>query len=133
MSHAARITTEFKNEESLRAASAALNLPLTDNAKARAYGGQLLPCDLVMTLPGPYDLGFTRERNGTFSLICDNEVMYESDNGRNNQARALLGSKCARLYQEYLAAEASAQGRVEAFSASSFVDTDGSMVVVLRR
>jgi len=133
MSHAAKITTEFKSEDALRAACEALNVPLTANAKARAYGGQVLPCDLVMKLPGSYDLGFTRERNGTYSLVCDNEVMYEHDNGRNTQARAALGNKCARLYQEYLAAEAMIQGRVEAFSGSTFVDADGSLVVTLRR
>ena len=66
-------------------------------------------------------------------MVCDGEVMYDRDNGRNTDARRVLGPTGSRLYQEYLAAAAGMQARREAFSETREVQDDGSLVLIYRR
>lgn len=113
MSHRATVQTAFNNVEALRAACEALGVPFTENGEVRMYGGARERVPYMIPLDGPYDVGFTRRgEEDNFTVVCDSEVMHDWDNGRNNVARRVLGTKLSRLNQEYASARVALQQRM---------------------
>lgn len=117
MSHLTTIRTAFVNREALFAAGEALGHPLIEGGQARYYSGLSGECDLLMKLPGRYDLGFKREDDGKFAAVCDSEVLTGSY-GRSDAARQILGENLARFKQEYAAAVAQQFARKSGFAYS---------------
>src|ERR687892_701427 len=105
MSHLTTVQTEFRDPEAIKAAAKALGIEVVANAKARFYMGFSDTCDLVLKLPGRYDLGLKRNDTGTYSFVCDEELLggrYGSDGyGRSDAGRKAIGEEGRRLKQEY--------------------------------
>lgn len=114
MSHRAVVQTQYNDVAAMSAAAEALGQKLTEGGMVRMYGGARERADYTITLDGPYDVGFLRDGDseGNFKMLCDSEVMHEFDNGRNNVARRVFGSKLQRFTQEYSFARVAMQQRM---------------------
>lgn len=136
MSHIATVTTEIKDLKAAEDAAKALGCQVEHGTKPRYYGTSFgghesKPCDLVIKLPGKYDLGLKKNAQGTYDFVCDNELLSGSF-GRSDQSRQLLGDNAARFKQEYAAAVAMRLGAKRNVATFRKVRDDGAVVVVLR-
>lgn len=57
-------------------------------------------CDVVIKLPGKYDLGLKADGTGTYVYECDSELLSGSF-GLNDTGRRLLGDNAALLMLTY--------------------------------
>jgi hypothetical protein len=114
MSHLAVVQTTINNIEALKAADKALGLELKTGGQVRGYGDtRYKETDYMIELPGPFDLGFRKQADGTYTMECDGGLMqgwYGSEAGM-----AKIGRNAGWLKQEYafaiLQAEARRKGR----------------------
>ncbi len=114
MSHLSTVKTAIKNIQALRDAAKALGLELQIGGQVRGYGGTLYKeTDCMIKLPGPFDLGFRKQADGSYAMESDGGLMegwYGSEVGM-----AKIGRNAGRLRQEYsfavLQAEARRSGR----------------------
>ncbi len=114
MSHLATVTTTIRDIQALRDAAKALGLELLTGGRVRGYGGTLyLETDYMIKLPGPFDIGFRKQTDGTYAMECDGGLLqgwYDSERGMEK-----IGRNAGRLRQEYafaiLQAEARRKGR----------------------
>lgn len=71
MSHFSTLRTKITDAETLKASLRDLGISAKTNADVRGYNGQRVRADLVAVLDGEYDLGWSRNTDGTFDLIAD--------------------------------------------------------------
>lgn len=71
MSHFSTLRTKISNAEILVNSLRDLGVNVQTNADVRGYNGQRLRADIVATLEGEYDLGWSENSDGTFDLIAD--------------------------------------------------------------
>jgi len=107
MSHIAGVKTKVKDPVTLAQAAAALGLKIKPDGQCRWYGGTK-KMDLVFGLPGRFDVGFVRSKDGTFSL--------EADFWGGDVERA-IGRQGGRLLQAYAVLKARQQGLAMGFAA----------------
>ena len=111
MSHLTTIQSQIKFPQEILTAAKALRITVIQQAKARFYAGSSEVCDFVLQLPGRYDLGLKRMADQTYHLVCDKEVLSDTENERNHDALKILGPRAGRFLQEYEAAVAFAQAQ----------------------
>ncbi len=114
MSHLATVTTTIKDIQALKDAARALGLELLTGGRVRGYGGTLYEeTDYMIKLPGPFDIGFRKQSDGTFAMESDGGLMHGWYNSEAGMAK--IGRNAGRLKQEYayavLQAEARRKGR----------------------
>lgn len=103
MSHIVRSKSEIKNLAYAKAAAQRLGLTVEENVKPRYYnpmGTESSVCELVIKLPGKYDLGLKADGKGGYVYECDSELLSGSY-GRNDAGRQLLGDNAAALMLTY--------------------------------
>jgi hypothetical protein len=71
MSHFSTLRTKITDAEILKNSLRDLGLQVKTNADVRGYNGQRLRADIVAVLEGDYDLGWSRNADGSFDLIAD--------------------------------------------------------------
>ena len=71
MSHFSTLRTKISEAEILTASLRDLGISVKSNADVRGYNGQRVRADLVAILEGEYDLGWSRNSDGSFDLIAD--------------------------------------------------------------
>lgn len=71
MSHFSTLRTKISEAEILTASLRDLGISVKTNADVRGYNGQRVRADLVAVLEGEYDLGWSRNSDGTYDLIAD--------------------------------------------------------------
>ena len=71
MSHFSTLRTKISNAEILTNSLRDLGIDVKTNADIRGYNGQRLRADIVAVLEGEYDLGWSRNADGSFDLIAD--------------------------------------------------------------
>ena len=71
MSHFSTLRTKITNSEILTNSLRDLGISVQTNADVRGYNGQRLRADIVAVLEGEYDLGWSRNADGSFDLIAD--------------------------------------------------------------
>jgi hypothetical protein len=71
MSHFSTLRTKVSNGEILQQSLRDLGITVKTDADVRGYNGQRLRADIVAVLEGDYDLGWTRNSDGTYDLIAD--------------------------------------------------------------
>jgi hypothetical protein len=71
MSHFSTLRTKIANAEILTNSLRDLGIEVKTNADVRGYNGQRLRADIVAVLDGEYDLGWSRNADGSFDLIAD--------------------------------------------------------------
>lgn len=71
MSHWFKVKTKLNSVNAIKAAAGQLGHMVVHNRMCRGYREQQTPCDLVMKLPGEYDLGFQKQQDGSYEIIAD--------------------------------------------------------------
>jgi Protein of unknown function (DUF1257) len=71
MSHFSTLRTKITEAEILKASLRDLGISVKQDADVRGYNGQRVRADIVATLEGEYDLGWSRNSDGSFDLIAD--------------------------------------------------------------
>jgi hypothetical protein len=71
MSHFSTLRTKITDAEVLRNSLRDLGISVKTDADVRGYQGQRVRADIVATLEGEYDLGWSQNADGTFDLIAD--------------------------------------------------------------
>lgn len=71
MSHFSTLRTKITEAEILTNSLRDLGISVKSEADVRGYNGQRVRADLVAVLEGDYDLGWTRNTDGSFDLIAD--------------------------------------------------------------
>ena len=71
MSHFSTLRTKISNAEILTSSLRDLGIEVKTDADVRGYNGQRLRADIVAVLEGEYDLGWSRNADGSFDLIAD--------------------------------------------------------------
>ena len=71
MSHFSTLRTKITDAEVLKTSLRDLGIQVSTDSTLRGHNGQQLQADIVATLEGDYDLGWTRNADGSFDLIAD--------------------------------------------------------------
>jgi len=71
MSHFSTLRTKVTDAEILKTSLRDLGISVKTEADVRGYNGQRIRADIVATLDGEYDLGWSRNSDGSFDLIAD--------------------------------------------------------------
>lgn len=71
MSHFSTLRTKVSNADILQQSLRDLGITVKTEADVRGYNGQRLRADIVAVLEGEYDLGWSRNADGSFDLIAD--------------------------------------------------------------
>lgn len=107
MSHIVRSKSEIRKLNYAKAAAIRLGLQVEENAVPRyyytgsgTYGNEAKVCDLVIKLPGKYDLGIKADGKGGYIYECDSELLSGSF-GQRDAGRQLLGDNAAKLMLTY--------------------------------
>ncbi|NJK60127.1 MAG: DUF1257 domain-containing protein [Oscillatoriales cyanobacterium SM2_1_8] len=71
MSHFSTLRTKVTDAAILTSSLSDLGISVQTNADVRGYNGQRIRSDIVAILEGDYDLGWSRNADGSFDLIAD--------------------------------------------------------------
>ncbi|MEO1131720.1 MAG: DUF1257 domain-containing protein [Cyanobacteria bacterium J06639_1] len=71
MSHFSTLRTKISDAEVLTQSLRDLGMNVRTEADVRGYNGQRVRADIVAQLEGDYDLGWSRNPDGSFDLIAD--------------------------------------------------------------
>ena len=71
MSHFSTLRTKVTDSEVLMTSLRELGITVKSEADVRGYNGQRVRSDIVAVLEGDYDLGWSRNADGSFDLIAD--------------------------------------------------------------
>lgn len=71
MSHFSTLRTKISDAVILKQSLRDLGITVQESADVRGYNGQRVRADLVAVLEGEYDLGWSRNSDGSFDLIAD--------------------------------------------------------------
>ncbi len=71
MSHFSTLRTKITDAQILQQSLRDLGFNVKQNADVRGYNGQRVRSDIVAILDGDYDLGWSKNPDGSFDLIAD--------------------------------------------------------------
>ena len=71
MSHFSTLRTKITDAEILKTSLRDLGIEVKTETNLRGYQGQSVRADIVAILEGEYDLGWSRNSDGSFDLIAD--------------------------------------------------------------
>ena len=71
MSHFSTLRTKISDAVVLKSSLKNLGIVVKSDADVRGYNGQRVRADIVAVLDGEYDLGWSRNTDGSFDLIAD--------------------------------------------------------------
>ncbi len=71
MSHFSTLRTKISDAEVLKTSLSDLGITVKTDADVRGYNGQRIRADIVAELEGEYDLGWSKNSDGTYDLIAD--------------------------------------------------------------
>jgi len=71
MSHFSTLRTKITDAEILKSSLSDLGVTVKTEANIRGYHGQNVRADIVAVLEGDYDIGWSRNADGSFDLIAD--------------------------------------------------------------
>lgn len=71
MSHWFSVKTKFLSQPAIKKAANELGFIIKSNSFCRGYNGQKKKCDLVVQLPGEYDLGFEKQADNSYLVSAD--------------------------------------------------------------
>jgi hypothetical protein len=132
MSHIVTSKSEIKNLSYVVSACERLGLAYETNAMPRYYGSmyggrESRDCDLVIKLPGKYDLGIQADGKGGYSFVCDNELLSGSF-GLHDAGRQLLGDNAGLLMLTYNEVKTEDALMMAGISFTKSVDETGATV-----
>jgi ABC-type transport system substrate-binding protein len=93
MSHFKTLRSKLTNAEILKASLRDLGIEVKTNAEVRGTGYQRAQADIVAVLSGDYDLGWSRNTDGSLDLVADFWGVAKAHNLTN--LMALINQKYA--------------------------------------
>jgi len=152
MSHWFTVETRFQSGTAIKKAANSLGFQVRHNTKCRGYNGQTKECDLVMKLPGNYDVGFQKQADGSYAVVADfwqdhiskylanpavlakaNE-MYPAiakEQGHQEAEAFLANAKMSRFTQQYNYYLVQELAQSQGLSYTQSIADDGSIIVEL--
>lgn len=102
MSHIIEKTCTITDMAALKLAAQKLGVQVKFNAMPRYYfnGGESKVCEIVLCLPGKYDLGIKRYNDGHYGFVCDSELLAGSY-GAQSEGRKIVGDDGVNLMTAY--------------------------------
>lgn len=71
MSHFVSVKTTLNDMSALRRAASNLGFIVVRDSYVRGFNDNFMKADYVLKLPGDYDVGFTKNKNGTYEIKAD--------------------------------------------------------------
>ena len=71
MSHFSIIKTQINDEQTLAQSLQELGFAIKHNDEVRGHNGLKIQAEIVAVLPGQYDIGWSKNPDGTYDLITD--------------------------------------------------------------
>lgn len=71
MSHFTRVRTQLRNLHILQTALEDLKFEVVPQSVIRGYNGNAAQADLVVRMPGQYDVGFRQQDSGEVEMVAD--------------------------------------------------------------
>lgn len=127
MSHIVEKKSEITNLDYVLQVCKRLGLGVEHFAKPRYYyagGHESKVCELVIKLPGKYDLGLKLTADGSYAYVCDGELLSGSY-GLRDAGRQLLGDNAALLMQGYNECKVEEMLMQSGINFTRTVDADG--------
>ena len=125
MSHFSTIKTQITDTEILIKSLQDLGFTVETVSQVRGHNGLRLQADVVVILPGHYDLGWTKNADGTFDLVAD---LWGVAKQHNQQQ--LIDS----INQKYAVNKTIAEIKRLGYSlAKQTVATDGTVKLIVER
>lgn len=140
MSHVTVVKSVIRSLDALRDALRTISerhgvtLTLSEGAGDVRYYMSTARADHVVKVPDErYDMGFTRQSDDTYSLVCDTEALT-GGYGRGATVRKLFGDHADVLLQEYAVSALQRTAMLEGHTATrGETRADGSVVLTVRR
>ena len=131
MSHIVEHVALVEDLGLLEAAAIRMGLTVKHNAEPRYYGtawggNESKQCELVICLPGKYDLGVKRYDDGHYGWVCDSELLSGSF-GLSDLGRKLLGTNAENLMTAYEEVKLEDELMKAGVSFIRLVDPDGTV------
>lgn len=118
-----QVQVQVKSRSSILAAAKKMKIKAVQNDKVRGYLGKTTRADIVFKLEGPYDVGFVKQKDGTYKAIYD---------PWQGHVERQLGRNLNKFMQFYTLAEVERQARLEGYYVGSTkTDKEGNIVVEL--
>lgn len=71
MSHWFKVKTRLMSETAIKKAANSIGYSVRHRQECRGYNDHTTNCDLVMKLPGEYDVGFQKQSDGSYEMVAD--------------------------------------------------------------
>lgn len=132
MSHIVEHAALVEDLDILAQAAARFGLTVQQNVAPRYWGthygrnDETKICDLVIALPGKYDLGVKRYSDGHYGWVCDSELLSGSF-GMSDPGRKLLGDNAENLMTAYEEVKLEAELMQAGVNFTRTVDPDGTV------
>jgi|GEM_PF-1805104 hypothetical protein len=97
MSHWFTLKTKLNSESAIKAGARRLGYMVVHNRMCRGYNGNETLCDLVMKLPGQYDIGFQKQMDGSYEVVAD----FWSDYISKYLANPEILERAQKLYEKF--------------------------------
>jgi hypothetical protein len=120
MSHFVKVQTQINDLAALKMAAVEMGFKVEENASIRGYYGLGQTCELVVKLKGRYDVGFNKQEDGTYGMVCDWFAGYVEEEIGKNGGQLLQGY----TYQK-VAKEAGQRG----YTVQKSMEKDGKMKI----
>jgi hypothetical protein len=115
-----KVQTQINDLGALHDAANELGLGFQEHAGVRGYYGLGDQCDVVLKLKGPYDVGFTKQADGTYQMTCD---------WWSGHVEKEIGSKGGKLLQSYAYHKIAREAGQRGYSVQKSMEKDGKMRV----
>ncbi len=111
MSHWFSVKTKLNSVDAIKKAASQMGYMVVHNRKCRGYAGQETDCDLVLRLPGEYDIGFEKQEDGSYEIVADFWANHISDYLANADAL----KEAEKLFNEKIQSQEWSYSEGEAF------------------
>jgi hypothetical protein len=119
MSHYSSVKTQINDLGALAAAAKEMGFGFLENARPRGYSTGV-QCDAVIKLPGSYDVGFQKQEDGSYNMVCD---WY------TGAVEKAIGQNGGLLMQNYAYQKISCEAGARGYTVQRRLEQDGKMRV----
>jgi hypothetical protein len=152
MSHWFSVKTRFQSVSAIEKAAHEFGCMLRHRQNCRGYADQKKECDLVMALPGEYDLGFEKQTDGSYTVsadfwsdhiseyLADPDVLakaeetarqLQSENKYSEADSLMAEAKMSRFTQAYNKHAVMELAQAQGLQYMEMVQSDGTIVLEL--
>lgn len=120
MSHFLQVKTQINDLGALHDAADELGLGFQEHTAVRGYYGTGDQCDVVLKLKGPYDVGFNKQEDGTYQMVCD---------WWSGHVEKEIGKNGGKLLQSYAYHKIAREAGQHGYTCQNTMEKDGKLKV----